>query len=72
MNRGIVARPFCVRRMRFRHGPQLIKRKGKTMLKIVHNKLLGGWFVVRGPHHTPISGKFAIKAEAKASLKRKG
>lgn len=38
------------------------------MTKIVNNKLLGGWFVVRGPHHTPISGKFATKAEAQAWL----
>lgn len=41
------------------------------MTKIVHNRLLGGWFVVRGPHHTPISGKFATKAEAKASLTKR-
>ncbi len=40
------------------------------MVRIVHNKLLGGWFVVRGPHQTPLSGKFATKAEAKASLNR--
>lgn len=42
------------------------------MTKIVFNKLLRGWFVVRGPHHTPISGKFATKADAQAWLKRKG
>lgn len=38
------------------------------MTKIVYNKLLGAWYVVRGPHHTPISGPFASKAEAKAWL----
>ena len=38
------------------------------MIKIVHNKLLGGWYVVRGAHHWPLSGKFATKAEAKAWL----
>lgn len=43
------------------------------MTKIVHNRLLGGWFVVRGPHHTPLTGKFNSKADAKAWLaNRKG
>lgn len=41
------------------------------MTKIVHNRLLGGFFVVRGPHHTPLSGKFATKAEAAAWLARR-
>jgi hypothetical protein len=40
-------------------------------IKIVHNKLLGGWYVVRGPHQTPLSGRFDSKAEAKASLEKK-
>lgn len=39
-------------------------------VRIVHNKLLGGWFVVRGPHQTPLTGKFATKAEAEAWLNR--
>lgn len=38
------------------------------MVKIVYNRLLGGWYVVRGPHHTPISGKFTTKADATAWL----
>jgi hypothetical protein len=43
------------------------------MVKIVFNRLLGGWFVVRGPHQTPLSGVFPTKAAAKASLEaRKG
>jgi hypothetical protein len=43
------------------------------MIKIVHNRLLGGWFVVRGPHQTPLTGRFDTKAEAQAWLnKRKG
>jgi hypothetical protein len=41
------------------------------MAKIVHNKLLGGWYVVRGPYHTPLSGRFASKAEAQAWLARR-
>lgn len=36
----------------------------KSGIKIVYNKLLGGWYVVRGPHHFPIGGKYASKAEA--------
>lgn len=42
------------------------------MIKLVFNKLLGGWYVVRGPHHAPISGRFATKEEAKAWLARSG
>lgn len=34
------------------------------MIKIVHNKLLGGYYVVRGPNHYPLAGKFATRAEA--------
>jgi len=37
-------------------------------MRIVQNRILGGWFVVRGPHHTPISGRFDTHAEAKAWL----
>lgn len=39
-------------------------------VRIVHNRILGGWFVVRGSHQTPLSGRFTSRAEAKASLKR--
>jgi hypothetical protein len=39
------------------------------MLKIVHSKLLGGWFIVTGPHHTPIGGRFNSKAEALERLR---
>jgi len=38
------------------------------MPKIVFNKLLAGWLVVRGPHHSPLSGVFPTKAAAKAWL----
>jgi hypothetical protein len=37
--------------------------KTKT-IQIVHNKLLGGWFIVRGPHQTPIGGRFDTKEQA--------
>lgn len=39
-------------------------------IKIVHNRLLNGWFVVRGPHHFPLAGPFNTRAEAKAWLNR--
>jgi hypothetical protein len=39
-----------------------------SSVKIVYNKLLGCWFVVRGPHHAPLSGSFATKADAQAWL----
>jgi len=38
------------------------------MVRILFNPLLGGWFVVRGPHQTPLSGRFDTKAEAQAWL----
>jgi hypothetical protein len=38
-------------------------------MKIVFNKLLGGWYIVRGRHQTPISGKFGSKQEALAFLR---
>jgi len=47
--------------------------KGDLMagkIKIVHMKILGGWFVVRGAHWAPLAGPFATRAEAKAWLER--
>jgi len=38
--------------------------------RIVYNKLLGGWYVVVGPHQTPLNGRFNSKAEAQAWLAR--
>lgn len=40
-------------------------------VRIVFNKLLGGYYVVRGPHQTPISGRFDTKAEAQDYLSRR-
>jgi hypothetical protein len=37
-------------------------------IRIVHNKLLGGWYIVRGPHQTPIGGRFDSKADAQAHI----
>jgi hypothetical protein len=39
--------------------------------RIVYNRLLGGWYVVVGPHQTPLNGRFSSKAEAKAWLERR-
>lgn len=39
-------------------------------MKIVFNRLLGAWFIVRGPHQTPIGGRFDSKADAVAYLNR--
>jgi hypothetical protein len=38
-------------------------------VRVVHNKLLGGHYIVRGPHQTPISGKFNSREEALAHLR---
>jgi hypothetical protein len=43
----------------------------EPMIRIVHMKILGGWFVVRGPHWAPLAGPFATRGEAKAWLGRK-
>jgi len=40
------------------------------MVKIVFNRLLGGWFIVRGQHQTPIGGRFESKQAAQAWLAR--
>ncbi len=40
------------------------------MIRIIHSRILGGWFIVRGPHQTPISGRFETRAQALAHLKR--
>ena len=34
------------------------------MAKVIHNKLLGGWYIVRGRHQTPIGGRFETKQDA--------
>jgi len=40
-------------------------------MKIVFNKLLDGWYIVRGRHQTPISGRFDSKEQALAYLRRR-
>jgi len=36
----------------------------ESNVRIIYNKLLGGWFIVRGPHQTPIGGRFDTKEQA--------
>jgi hypothetical protein len=40
-------------------------------MKVIFNPLLQGWFIVRGPHHTPISGRFDSRQAALAHLRRR-
>jgi hypothetical protein len=40
-------------------------------VRVIYNRILGGWFVVRGAHQTPLTGRFDTKAEAIAWLTRK-
>ena len=40
------------------------------MTKIVYNRLLGAWYIVRGQHHTPIGGRFDTKQQAQDWLAR--
>lgn len=47
------------------------RKKTPAGARIVYNKLLGGWYVVVGPHQTPLAGRFDSKAEAQAWLGRK-
>jgi len=30
-------------------------------MKVVYNSILSGWYIVRGAHQTPISGRFDSK-----------
>ena len=39
-------------------------------MKVVRNRLLGGWYLVRGAHQTPISGRFDSKDAALTYLRR--
>lgn len=42
------------------------------MVKIIYHRILNAWYVVRGPHNTPITGGFDTKQEAEKYLKRRG
>jgi hypothetical protein len=40
-------------------------------MKVIYNRLLGGWYIVRGPHQTPISGRFDTKEAAVVYLRKR-
>jgi hypothetical protein len=37
-------------------------------LRIIYNRLLRAWYIVRGPHQAPIGGRFESRAAALAWL----
>ena len=47
------------------------KHFGVIDMKVIYNGLLGGWYIVRGAHQTPISGRFETKEAAVAHLRRR-
>ena len=49
----------------------LVKHIGACDMKVIYNGLLGGWYIVRGAHQTPISGRFDSKELALAHLRRR-
>lgn len=40
-------------------------------MKVIYNAVLGGWYIVRGAHQTPISGRFDSRKSALAHLRRR-
>lgn len=40
------------------------------MTRIVYNRLLRGWYIVRGPHQTPLGGRFESRAAAMEHLQQ--
>jgi hypothetical protein len=40
-------------------------------MKVIYNSILSGWFIVRGAHQTPISGRFDTRELALAHLRRR-
>lgn len=46
-------------------------QQGVYTMKVVYNGLLGGWYIVRGAHQTPISGRFDSREAALAHLRRR-
>ena len=44
---------------------------GACDMKVVFNGLLGGWYIVRGAHQTPISGRFESREQALSHLRQR-
>jgi len=55
------------------HGVAILPAKliGACNMKVIYNSLLSGWFIVRGAHQTPISGRFETKEQALAHLRKR-
>lgn len=41
------------------------------MPRVIYNRILGGWYIVRGPHQTPIGGRFDTRQQALDHLRSK-
>jgi len=41
-------------------------------LRIVYNRMLGAWYIVRGRHHAPIGGRFESRQDAVQWLTSRG
>jgi len=39
--------------------------------RIIYSRVLGGWFIVVGPHMTPIGGRYETREAAEAALHAK-
>lgn len=37
--------------------------------RVVYNRLLRGWYIVRGPHQAPLGGRFESREAALAHLR---
>ena len=48
-----------------------LRSENPRHLKIVYNKLLGGWYIVRGPSHFPLGGPHPSKEHAKQWLEER-
>jgi hypothetical protein len=53
------------------HRNKAPRKAGTGTVKIVNVPLLGGWYIVRGKHHTPISGRFDSRQDAANHLSAK-
>lgn len=68
-SRPLTYSPFIVSRAKKNpRKRRTVRRNPSDGVRIVHNKLLGGWFIVRGPHQTPIGGRFPSKEAARYHL----
>ncbi len=50
--------------------PYMKRNPRSSGTRIIFNRLLGGWYIVHGPHQTPLGGRFDSKEEAEAHLRR--